>query len=378
MGIELGKDTLVQGMKTVGKLITNKVIAMDTSYLKVSYVNGSYWLAGFGSQHELLMKLQDTEAEETSKNIDFDNIWDLVGYMGDEIFLELTEKGVFVKDETSKTELVDVMSDNDDVEDIGSLLEMKDSLEEGFTVNREEFYNTVKYLRGIQEREDREDLETGVMLSTDAGYVVSELYAARVDYEFPINLVLDTPTVKVLLDLLESNHEEENITIVREEGLTWFLIGEDIYRVDGLTDEVDEEYKEVFNHRDVKDTIQLDKTESLRMLNMTKVLTDSLEPDINLKVEKGKGRIYTETNDGDLVDSKFNAKKCQDTEFTVSVENMISVISNIPNSAGSSLEFEVVLIPEEEQMEEQELLHLKVGDKDGFKGDCIFSINTDI
>src|SRR5699024_11653080 len=108
---------------------------------------------------------------------------------------------------------------------------------------------------------DREDLETGVMLSTDAGYVVSELYAARVEYEFPTNLVLDTPTVKVLLDLLESNEEEETIKIVREEGLTWFLIGEDIYRVDGLTDEVDDEYKEVFNHRKVEDKIQLDRSE---------------------------------------------------------------------------------------------------------------------
>src|SRR5699024_7844752 len=138
LGIDLNKEDFVQGLKTVGKLITNKIIAMDTSYLKVSYVKGNYWLEVFGSQHKLLMILKDKDSEEMSKNIDFDHIWDLVGYMGDEIYLELTDKGVFVKDGTSKTELVDVMSDNDDVEDIGSLLDMKENLaEEGYTVNRE-------------------------------------------------------------------------------------------------------------------------------------------------------------------------------------------------------------------------------------------------
>src|SRR5699024_12400654 len=98
----LNKEDFVQGLKTVGKLITNKIIAMDTSYLKVSYVKGTYWLAGFGSQHELLMKLKDKDAEEMSKNIDCDHIWDLVGYMGDEMYLELTDKDVFVKDGKSE------------------------------------------------------------------------------------------------------------------------------------------------------------------------------------------------------------------------------------------------------------------------------------
>src|SRR5699024_10224217 len=130
--------------KTVGKLVNNKMIALDTSYLKVSYVNGSYWLAGIGSQHELLIKLKTVKGKEQSKNVDFDYMWDLVNYMGEELELELTEKGVFITDKSSKTELVDILKDNDDVEDIKELLSLKEEIkEEGFTVNRNELYQTV-------------------------------------------------------------------------------------------------------------------------------------------------------------------------------------------------------------------------------------------
>src|SRR5699024_3939191 len=129
MGIKLEKGSLVQGLKTVGKLINNRIIALDTSYLKIVYAKGSYWLAGFGSQHELIMKLKTVKGKEVSKNIDFNYIWDLVGYMGEDITLEFTDKGVLVNDGVSKTELIDIMSDNDDVEDITSLIEDKDSLD---------------------------------------------------------------------------------------------------------------------------------------------------------------------------------------------------------------------------------------------------------
>jgi len=379
MGIKLEKGSLVQGLKTVGKLINNRIIALDTSYLKIVYAKGSYWLAGFGSQHELIMKLKTVKGKEGSKNIDFNYIWDLVGYMGEDITLEFTDKGVLVNDGVSKTELIDIMSDNDDVEDITSLIEDKESLDgkgNSYTIKLADFHQTVKFLRGVQEREDREDLETGIMLSKDFGYVASELYAARIGNDFPIDLVLDSPTVKVLLDLLDSNKDEEELTIIYEGGLTWFLVGEDMYRVDGLTDEIDEDYKEIFNHREVEDTIELDKKECLRMLNMTKVFTNSVEPNINFEIKKGKGRIFTESQDGDIVESKFEAKKCQDVEFTVLVGDMISVISNFPNGEDDKLLFEVVIIPEEFIDEEPELLHLKQENVNGETGDAVFSINT--
>lgn len=378
MGIDLEKGSLVKDLKTVGKLIENRLVALDTSYLKVSYVEGGYWLAGFGSQHELLIKLIDDKGDEQSKNIDFNRLWDLVSYMGDDITLELTDKGVHVTDSNSKTDLVDLMSDNDDVEDIRGLIELKEEIkDEGFTVDRKEFLETIKYLRSIQDREERDDVQTGIMLSTDSSYVISDLYALRHDFKFPIDLVLDTHTVKVIIDLLDSVEDEE-IDVIRDGSHTWFLVGENVYRVDALEDEVSDIYKKVFDHREVEDKINLGREESLRMLKMTKVLTDSVETDINFQIKKGMGRIYTQTQDGDMVDSKFTAKECQDVEFTVAVENMIGVISNLPDRIEEELEFEVVLVPMEEQFDEQELLHLKIKSEGKDVGECIFSINTDI
>ena len=372
MGIKLEKGNLVGGMKTVGKLINNRVISLDTSYLKVSHVDGECWLAGFGSQHELLIKLADIKGDNQSKNIDFNYLWDLVSFMKEEIELDLTEKGVFITDNTSKTELVDLMADNTDVEDIQELIDLKKGLDKkGVTIKREKLHEVIKYLRGIQEREDREELETGIMLTKKAGYVVSDLYVAKHEYKFPIELVLDMHTIKVILDLLEKNEDEEEIKIVREDGFTWFLVGDDIYRVDGLADEVDKDYIDVINYEKEDNHISLDKDECLRMLNMAKVLTDSMDPDINFSVEDGKGRIFMETMDGDLVDSKFNANGCGDIEFTASVEDLVGVISNLPSKAGDKLEFDVT--------EEVEFFHLTYGSKEeDFEGECIFSINTDL
>lgn len=378
MGIEIEKNGFVKDLRTVGKIINNRVLELDTSYLKVSYVEGSYWLSGFGSQHDLVIKLEDGDGEEQSKNIEYSKMWELVNLMQDDITLELTEKGVHVNDINSQMDLVDLMSDNDDVEDIKELISLKNEIEEdGFTVNREDFLQTIKYLRNIQDREDRDDIQTGVMMSKDSSYIASDLYAVRHGYNFPIDIVLDSHTVKVLLDLLESVGDED-VKIVRDGSFTWFLVEDSLYRVDALEDAIEGQYKKIFKHRKVDDVIVIDKKECLRMLNMTKVLTDSVESDINFKIEDGKGRIYTETQDGDLVDGTFEAGECQDVEFTVSVENMIGVISNLPDYCGNELEFEVVIVPIEKQFEEQELLHLRYGNGDYFEGECIFSINTDL
>jgi len=376
MTLKIEQPQLVGNVKAVGRLVTNKTIAHDTSYLKVVRHGESYWLAGFGSQHSLLTKLDSIKNKENSisVNLEYNRLWNLIGYLRGEVELALSEAGLSIKDENASTDLINVMADNDDIEDISDLLSEVESLKgQGEKIDRTSFHEAISYLRGIQERDERTDLETGIMLTPEASYVVSDMFAVRYNYEFPFDLVLDSHTTKILLDLLQVNSEEEEITVIPSNGYTWFIIGDSIYQVDGLVDEVDEQYKDVFTHRETDDTITLDRAECLRILNLTKVLTDSVEPDITFKVKDGKGVIYTESRDGDAVDGKFVADKCGDVLFTVSVDDMVSVISKLKNTVGQELTFEVVAIPEEFRHEEMDLLHLKHD-----LGDCIFSINTAI
>lgn len=374
MTLKIEQNRLVENVKVVGKLITNKVINYDTSYLKMVKFNKAYWVAGFGSQHNILMKLTDTKdkVSDISVNVDYSRVWSLINYLRGEVEVTLSEKGAHIKDDNASTDVINIMADNSDIEDISYLVEEADSLgNEGYEINRDDFYEAVSYLRAIQERDEREDLETGIMLTPNASYVVGEMFAVRYNYEFPFDLILDSHTTKILLELLQANKDVETIRVISESGLTWFLVGDSIYQVDGLADDVNESYMRVFDHRETDDLITMERTECLRILNLTKVLTNSVTPDITFDVKKGKGRIFTESQDGDAVEGKFEADQCNDVLFTVSVDDMVSVISKLKNTVGKDLQFEVVANPEDTG--EVDILHLKHD-----AGDCIFSINASI
>lgn len=372
--INVKQNDLVSNLKVVGELITNKILALDTSYLKIVSIEGVQYLVGFGSQHDLIIKIGDNkDSDDYSANVEYGKLLALVGYMQEDITLEADNEGVLTKDNSVETYLNNIMADNTDIEDVTDILTNAGEVKEkGFRVKREDFYNTLRYLRGIQERDERTDLETGVMFAKDATYVVSDLYAVRHNFGLGENLVLDGHVTRVLLSLI-SNSKDEEFIIAKDRGVTFFYVGDNVYRVDGLSDDITDQYKEVFNHPGAKDTIEMEKRECLRVLNLTKVFTDATEPDITFDIKDKKGRIYAETQDGDKVDSEFLADKCTDVSFTVSVEDMISVIGKLPNDVAEQLDLDVVLLTEEDQLQQSELLHFKHE-----LGDCVFSINRDI
>lgn len=450
------QNELVANLRVVGDLISNKVVALDTSHLKILSVDNTQYLAGFGSQHGLVVKIGDNRLEDFSVSVEYSKLMALVSYMQEEITLDATNEGVLTKDSTVETYLNNIMADNTDVVDVKTFLTAAEGLKEGgMVVNRKEFYDALRYLRGIQERDDRTDIETGIMFTKEFSYVVSDLYGVRYGFGLEKDLVLDNHVTRVLLPLLAKSDDEEFI-ISRREGITYFYVGENVYRVDGLSDEVMDQYVEIFNHRNEKaraplytvtkelnkfkqvleeeqeefknlqkkiieettetekeklaakievsqekqkslrkeveeleqqeqevseqiennidsDIILMDKKECLRILNLTKVLTDTTEPDINFTVKDGKVRIHTGTQDGDTVDTEFVAENCSNVNFTVSVGDLISVISKLPNNVAEQLILEVINIPEEDKYDEPDLLHFRHE-----LGDSVFSINTDV
>lgn len=375
MTLKIEQQKLVGNVKAVGRLVTNKAKATEVSHLKIIQHKGYYWLSGFISEHSLLIRLDKADNKNSdSINLSYNRVWNLINYLRGEISLNITDEKVFIKDENASTDLVNIMFDNNDIQDIDKMLEeVKSVKSKGVKINRKDFHEALIYLRGIQDREERSDLETGIMLTPKESYVISDMFAVRYNYQFPQELVLDSTTTKTLLDLLSNNSEEEEFTFISNEDKSYFLIGKSIYEVTGLVDEVDERVSNVFIHRDTTDKIVLNRAECLRILNLTKVLTDSVEPDVIFEIKDTKGRIYTQSRDGDAVDGKFPATECSDTMFTVSVESMVSVISKLKDTVGQDLTFDVVIIPEEFKDKERDVLHLKYD-----SGECIFSINPEI
>lgn len=370
--IKLKQGEFIENLKVVGELITNKIISLD-SYLKIVSVDGVQYLTGFGSQHDLIIKLSENDLEDFSVNVEYSKLVSLVSYMKEDITIEIDNNGLLAKDGTVKTFLNNLMVDNTDVEDVKEILGTASKLaKKGIKVKRKEFHDTLKYLRGVQERDERTDIETGIMFTKDYSYVVSNLYAVRHKFGIDEDLIVDGHTTRVLNSLLTITEDEEFI-ISRKDGVTFFLVEDSVYRVDGLLDEILDSYIEIFNHRDTTDKITMEKDECLRVLHLTKVFTDTMEPDITFEIKKGKGRIYTETQDGEKVDSKFKAESCSDMVFTVSVDEMIAVIGKLPKGVADKLMFDVVNVPEEYKYVEPDLLHLHYE-----LGDCVFSINTDV
>lgn len=369
--VEQGK--FLKDIKVVGELITNRVIALDTSYLKLVSLNNKQYLVGFASQHDLLVKIGENKLEDFSVNVEYSKLLSLVGYLNTDVNLAVDNNGVEITDGSVETYLSNIMSDNTDLEDITHILEDAGNLNgDRIKVKRDDFFNTLRYLRGIQERDERTDIETGVMFTKEYSYVIGELYAVRHQFGLDYDLVLDGHTTRVMLSLIGGSDVEE-FEIARKDGVTYFFVGDNVYRVDGLTDDIDDEYTQIFNHRETENIITMDKKECLRILNLTKVLTDSVESDITFDVAGKKGRIFTKTQNGDLVDSEFVAEQCEDVAFNVSVEDMVSIISKLPQDVAEELYLEVVNVPEEDRYEENEILHFKHD-----LGDCVFSINTDI
>src|SRR5690625_1906848 len=99
MTLKIEQPQLVGNVKAVGRLVTNKTIAHDTSYLKVVRHGESYWLAGFGSQHSLLTKLDSIKNKENSisVNLEYNRLWNLIGYLRGEVELALSEAGLSIK-----------------------------------------------------------------------------------------------------------------------------------------------------------------------------------------------------------------------------------------------------------------------------------------
>src|SRR5690625_7998481 len=113
------------------------------------------------------------------------------------------------------------MADDDGMGYISDLLSDVESLkDQGEKIDRTSFHECISYLRGIQERDELTDLETGIMLTPEASYVVSNMFAVRYNYEFPFDIVLDSHTTKILLDLLQVNSEEEEIAVIPSNGYT--------------------------------------------------------------------------------------------------------------------------------------------------------------
>lgn len=371
--IKVSQGTLLKNIKTVGELITNRVVALDTSYLKLVSVDGTQYLVGMGSQHDLILKVAEEDLEDFSVNVDYTKMASLVSYLKEEITLEADNEGVLTEDGTVKTYLSNIMSDNTDIEDITNILEESAQVNgNSIKVNTEDFYNTLRYLRGIQERDERTDIETGIMFTSDYSYVVGDMYAARHNFGMDLDLVLDGHTTRVLAALLQGEEVEE-FRVAREDGVTFFLVGEHVYRVDGLTTIIDDRYEEIFGYPDAEDVIKMEKSECLRILNLTNILTDKLTPDITFKIQDNEGRIYTSTQDGDEVDSKFKATECGDKHFTVDVGDMLSVIGKLPQDVAEELHLEVIDTMDEEKNRNAELIRLKHE-----LGDSVFSINFEV
>lgn len=373
MVLKLEQDDFMAKAKAVGRLLTDKKIQTDDSFFKLVKQGNKYLFAGVGDGHTLYINVAKAKKTEKDKsvNVEYLHLWNIIGYLRGEVETAFTDNGITLKDEKTMTRLSDVMSDNDDLESFTNLQDdIKNLKGTGHKIERQEFYDTVSNLRAIQERDERTDIETGIMLTDNGCFVTNGMYVVKYYYKTPMSLILDAGTTKVLLELLNIYKDEEHFEVIIQEDMTYFLIGDAVYIVQDLDTYMNDVYDSIFKHIDTGNKIEMDRAECLRILNLAKVLTDSTRPDIEFHVTDGEGKIYVENGDGDVVDGKFQAQECEDISFTVTVDDMVSVISRLNNTVGKDILFEVVNVPSDS--DEQDLLHLHHS-----LGECVFSINTD-
>ncbi|MBX9158283.1 hypothetical protein [Bacillus cereus] len=364
--VQLLKETLANGLKTAGKIITNKRIELlDDNYLRVVNKDGGLYFASVGENHTLVQKLADgLEDAEQELCLEYNKLLAPLSELGDELDFQMLEDKAQV---TSGRIVLNFKGyEGDSVLD--KVNEAKETIdrvkEDGEQVVRAEFLDVLSYLHSLRDKNASDDLQD-IYFTDNKSFVRGTRFAVRMDYSIPVNYGISSDASDTLISMLDSS-DEEHFYMLLEDNTVYFVVGEDFYQVDDVN-RVIRRVNDSFNEfsEDVK--LPLSKTELVSYVKLAIIFTEDDE-DILITVDNGVGKIKSDSesneNGDNASDGEFSVPEdVADFEIAVNGDDILTVFGGLSGTVADEVELQLSL--------DSELAYFRHS-----KGDCLLSIRN--